>query len=514
MSTRVEPGGEPPLLVITGASGFLGRHLVGALQERFRIVGMARRSQHAAGIPSHRNLTWFQVDIGDQAPLAAVFRELRAAEGPRYLVHLAVHYDFTGLPHPEYLRTNVVGLHNVLEACKGFRPTRFLFASSVAACAFPPPGGALTEASPADGDHFYAVTKRRGEQMVKEYQRHFPVAVARLAAMFSDWCEYPPLYSFMRTWLSEAVNRRVLGGRGLSAVPYLHVRDAVAFFERLIEIDQVIEPDETLVASPDGAVSHREVFEAATQAWHGHRVRPLFTPRPMARLGLRAIEITGRWLAQPPFERTWMGKYIDLRMTVDASHTRRRTGWAPNPRRGLLRRMPFLVENMKTDPLQWHQRNLAAIRTVPFEPNLHLYQLLEAHEEELIEASMAQSLAGRDAVSGYRWFAPDELHWAKRQLFLHLRDSVRTRERAFFREYCRTLAERRWAQGFGCQEVCRALEAERDLTLRILRYDPRAAKLEEVIDDFVAGTFLVGIDEVEDAYEEWGETAGARRAAQ
>lgn len=514
MSTQVEPGAAPPVLVITGASGFLGRHLIAALRERFRIVGLARRSQGAAGIPSHHNVSWFQVDIGDPAPLAAAFRELRAAEGPRYLIHLAVHYDFTGRPHPEYLRTNVVGLRHVLEACKGFRPTRFLFASSVAACAFPPPGGALTEASAPDGDHFYALTKRRGEQMVKEYQRHFPVAVARLAAMFSDWCEYPPLYFFMRTWLSDAVNRRLLGGKGLSAVPYLHVRDAVAFFERLIEIDQAIEPAETLVASPDGAVSHREAFEAATLAWHGHRVRPLFTPRPMARLGLRAIEMTGRWLAEPPFERAWMGKYIDLRMTVDASHTRRRTGWAPNPRRGLLRRMPFLVENMKTDPLEWHQRNLASLKAVQFEANLHLYQLLEAHEEELIEASMAQSLDGGDAASRYRWFAPDELHWAKRQLFLHLRNAVRTRERAIFREYCRDLAERRRAQGFGCQEVCRAIEAERDLTLRILRSDPRAAPLETAIDDFVTGTFLVGIDEIEDVYEEREGSTRARSAAQ
>jgi nucleoside-diphosphate-sugar epimerase len=493
-----------PALVVTGASGFLGRHLVAAMRERFRIFGLARRSQQAAGIPAHRNVSWFQADIGDEAALAAVFRELRGLEAPRYLVHLAVHYDFTGEPHPEYLRTNVLGLRNVLEACKTFRPDRFIFASSVAACAFPPPGGALDETSAPDGDHFYAITKRRGEQMVKEYREHFPVAVVRLAAMFSDWCEYPPLYFFMRTWLSSAATRRVLGGRGLSAVPYLHVRDAVAFFDRLVEIDGTIGPAETLVASPDGAVSHLEAFEAANLAWRGRRVRPVFTPRPLARLALRLIETGGRLLAERPFERAWMGKYIDLRMAVDGSHTRLRTGWAPNPRRALLRRMPFLVENMKTDPLTWHQRNLAALRAVQFEPNLRLYQLLEDHEDEFIQASMAMLLEGGDraAFPRYRWFAPDELHWAKQQLFLQLRNAVRTRERAIFREYCRDLAERRRAQGFGCQEVCRAIVAERDLVMRILGSDPRAAALGPTIADFVAGTFLVGVDEIEDAYEE------------
>ena len=101
--------------------------------------------------------------------------------------------DFTGLVHPEYQRTNVDGLRNVLELCRELRPDTFVFASSLAACAFPPPGKPLTEDSPPDGDHIYAATKRVGEAMVKEYERSFPSVIVRMAAFFSDWCEYPPL---------------------------------------------------------------------------------------------------------------------------------------------------------------------------------------------------------------------------------------------------------------------------------------------------------------------------------
>jgi nucleoside-diphosphate-sugar epimerase len=501
---RVEPGSELPALVITGASGFLGRHLIAALRERYRLFCLARRSQHAAGVQRHKNIHWFQVDIGDEEPLAKVFRQLQRVATPCRVIHLAAYYDFTGEPNPEYLRTNVVGLRNLLEVCKALRPTRFVFASSVAASAFPPEGSVLTETSPPDGDHLYAITKRRGEQMVKEYQADFPAAVVRLGAMFSDWCEYPPLYFFLRTWLSDAWNSRVLGGKGRSAIPYLHVRDAVAFFGRLIEIEETLAPGETLIASTDEAVSHLETFEAACLAWHGRRVRPRFTPRPMARLGLKLIEASGRWMAERPFERAWMGRYIDLRMPVDGSHTRQRTGWAPRPRRFLLRRMPFLVENLKTDPLEWHQRNLAALKPIHVEPNLHLYQLLEAYEERTMEASMEifRDPEGGALLPTYRGLAIDELRWAKQQLFLHLRNAVRTRERAIFRLYCRHLAERRRKQGFSCEEVCRALETERELVLRIVRSDPRSIPLESAIHDFIVGTFLLGIDEIEDAYEE------------
>ena len=61
--------------------------------------------------------------------------------------------------------------------------------------------------------------------------------------------------------------------------------------------------------------------------------------------------------------------------------------------------------------------------------------------------------------------------------------------------------------------MCRALETERDLVLRILRADPRSIPLEPAIHDFVVGTFLVGIDEIEDAYEELEGTSAPQDAA-
>ncbi len=174
---------------------------------------MARRSQAQCGAPFHDNIAWVQVDIGDREPLARAFEAIRADGGADILIHLAAHYDFTGENHPEYWRTNVEGLRNVLEESRGLNLRRFIFASSVAACQFPPSGELLTEQSPADGDHVYAVTKRIGEDMLYEF-RDIPSCIVRFAALFSDWCEYPPLYFFLETWLSKAGTRRSSGARG------------------------------------------------------------------------------------------------------------------------------------------------------------------------------------------------------------------------------------------------------------------------------------------------------------
>ena len=89
-----------PRLIVTGASGFIGRHLLEAVKEDYRIFGLARRSQARSGAPVHPNISWFQVDIGEREALERVLGQIRESGGADVLIHLAAHYDFTGDKHP------------------------------------------------------------------------------------------------------------------------------------------------------------------------------------------------------------------------------------------------------------------------------------------------------------------------------------------------------------------------------------------------------------------------------
>ncbi len=494
-----------PRIVVTGASGFVGRHLLEEIKEGYRIVGLGRRSQRDCGAPVHPNISWSQVDIGDREPLARVLDGVRASGGADVLLHLAAHYDFTGDDHPEYWRTNVEGLRNVLELAKGLNLRRFIFASSVAACRFPPPSGALDESSPPDGDHIYARTKRIGEAMVREYSAHFPTCILRFAALFSDWCEYPPLFVFLETWLSRRWNHRILGGRGESAIPYLHVRDVVSFIRTLLVSLDLPESNEVLIASPDGAVSHRELFEASTLVATGRRARPVLVPRLLAGPGMLARDLVGGLVGERPFERPWMARYIDLKMTVDGSRTRARLGWAPRPRLEVLRRMPFLLENRKTDILEWNRLNRAAMKIVHLRANLRIHRLIEHHEEEIRRAFTERLISARDRVrlTHYEQIPAHEHDWHHRLILRTLMNSIRTREKAIFMSYCHDLAERRFAQGFTVDEVSFALTALNQVCLRILAADPEAPELDQLY-DHVTGTIQFGIDEIQDVYEKLG----------
>lgn len=496
-------------LVITGASGFVGRHLLAALQADNLVFALARRSQGRARVPAHPNVRWLQADIAERAALERAFREVREAGGADALVHLAAHYDFSGEEYVEYWRTNVHGMRNVLElACEaGIR--RCVFPSSLAACRLPAPGRALDETSPADGEHVYARTKKAGEDMLREFGGRLHSVSIRFAAMFSDWCEYAPLYMFLRTWLSTAWNRRILGGRGLTAIPYLHVRDAVRFFRLVLERPE-LPTGQVLVASPDGAVSHRELFEEATLLYFGERARPLLVPRPLCGPGIWVRDALGRLAGERPFERPWMARYVDTRMAADASRTRALVGFEPRQRLLILRRLPFLIQNLRCDPVEWQRLNHAALKQVRLQKHLILHALLRAHAAT-ITGRFREAVSGGEGRRRFPGLARfgDAEHPANHHAFAlrHLIDTVGTGERSEFVAYCRDLAERAHEAGVPLGELCGELELLGTVAVRCLREDPEAADLTAEIRDHLLMTLRWGCDEVQEVYEHLGARA-------
>jgi nucleoside-diphosphate-sugar epimerase len=492
-----------PCLVVTGASGFVGRHLLDALKEEYRIVGLARRSQARSGAPVHPNITWHQADIGDRAAIEPVFDGIRRDGGALVLVHLAAHYDFTGEDHPEYERTNIQGLRNVLELSKWLGLRRLIFSSSTAACRFPAVGEALTEASPPDGDHIYARTKAAGERMLAEYRDHFPSTIVRFAALFSDWCEYPPLFTFLETWLSSAWNARMLGGRGQSAIPYLHVDDLVLFFLALLDHLDDVAPGQVLQASPDGAVSHQQLYDETTLLHFGNRRTALHMPRLLCGPGMWSLDLVGRLAGKRPFERPWMARYIDLAMAIDASRTRSILGWEPRPRLQVLRRLPFLLENRRTDQIEWNRANRAAMKEVHLETNLRIFALLKKHAHE-IGSEYTEVLTGAEGgqrFPSYQHVSEEDHRWNHTLILRHLMNAVRTRERSILVSYCRDLAERRFQQGFGSREVCDALRELNRIVFKILLRDPEAAGMKAEIYEHVTMTLTWGCDEAQQVFE-------------
>ncbi len=394
------------------------------------------------------------------------------------------------------------GTRHALEGARLAGIPRFVFASSVAACQFPRPGSALTETSPPDGDTPYAASKRAAEQLVAARAADFRTGIVRLAAIFSDWCEYEPLFRFLETWLSPSAMHAFLAGCGLSAVPYLHVRDTVDFFRRLVVRLDHLQHD-ILLASPDGSTPHRDLYDAATAAHYGQRRRAIYLPKPVCCAGIALRHAVGRALGAPPFERPWMGRMIDKQLAVDAGDTRAWLGWKPRARLAVARRMPFLVQNRKSHPTEWHRRNHAALRRERLHENLQIHRILEERAAELVERldrcllDPARAGAGPDFQR-----VPPEQHAAlHRELLEGLLESLRLADKGVFVVASRSYAERRREQGFTEAEVGAALAALEDLCRGAAASHGSGDAWRGAIRDHVDMTIRFGIDAVEEVFE-------------
>ena len=156
-----------PKILVTGASGIIGRKLIEVLCEHYHIYALARRTRQNAGVLGHKNIKWIRVDIACESSLAEVIRHITREGGVDYVIHLASYYDFGNEPHPEYERTNVRGTRLILQQAKELGIKRFIYPSSIAACQFPDPGQAVNERTPLEAGFPYAVAKKKCELMLK-----------------------------------------------------------------------------------------------------------------------------------------------------------------------------------------------------------------------------------------------------------------------------------------------------------------------------------------------------------
>lgn len=498
-----------PSIIVTGASGIVGRSFLEAIKDDFLIYAIARRSQKEAGVPEHPNIKWIQVDIGNWLSLRWVMHNIKRQGGADFLYHLASYYDFEYEDNPEYQRTNVNGTRYLLEQARILRVKRFIFASSTAASNFPPPGEKLSEKSPLDADYAYAQSKKECEKMIGEFSKYFPCSIVRFAAVFTDWCEYGVLYMFLSTWFSKSWNARILGGKGESAVPYIHARDLNKLILILLANSKRLPQLDTYVAGPDGSTTHRELFDMATRIFYGKAVKPLFMPKFLALPGVFMRDLLGRLIGKRPFERPWMLKYLDCKLDIDSSYTRKILGWEPAPRFHILRRLLFLIEKMKSSPAEWHRKNTTALKRVATRPNLMIYETMVRLKQKAIDTTLETILAPeqRDQFPSYLKMEKESLKWYVDIVYQLLSASIRNNDRILLLDYVRNLSNIRFSEGVQLSELKNVLLKIGNVVTELLQETAELKGLERYMADNITMTMQLTVDEVEDAYEHFEKKA-------
>ncbi|MCZ7608970.1 MAG: NAD(P)-dependent oxidoreductase [Ignavibacterium sp.] len=494
-----------PSIVITGASGFVGSNMIEFLKEEYLIFAIARRSRKEANIPYHPNLHWLQCDISNQSALNEASDYVNKNGGADFILHLAAFYDFTYKDNPAYQSVNIDGTKNILGFAEKVNIKRFIFASSLAACEFPESGKVITEKTSPDAQYQYAISKKKGEEFVKEYSTKFHCSIVRFAAVYSDWCEFAPLYKFLSTWLSRKIESRIIGGRGESAIPYIHIRDLCELIKIIILKTNELPDFNIYNASPNGSTSHKELFEISTRYYYGEVIKPVYLPKFLAypaliaRKMLRIFKLT----CENPFEQFWMVKYIDKKLDVDSSYTTSELDWQTKPRYHINRRLLFLLEKMKSHSDEWRVKNEAALKRIAHRANLMIYEKMIEQKDailaNIVEIILTENPKG--IFSKYKNMPINDFQCYMSALYHLLLATVRSSDRSLLLKYIDEIAIKRFAEGFEPEILCSTLKTFSSVIIKHLSAYKELSSIKQELYDNIGLTFQIAQDEIEDLYD-------------
>jgi dTDP-glucose 4,6-dehydratase len=230
VSGRKRPPGESLHVLVTGGAGFIGSHLVDLLLERpttrVTVLDKLTYAGDLSNLEAHRDDPRFRFVLGDVADPSAVDPLVIAADR---VVHAAAEsfVDRSIDDAGAFVRSNVVGTHVVLEACRrADRPVLHVSTDEVYGSLRE---GAFTEESPPRPNSPYAATKAGADLLCRSYSVTYglPVVVVRGTNAYGP---RQHTEKAIPTFVLAALEGRPVPvyGDGSNRRQWLHVRDFAA----------------------------------------------------------------------------------------------------------------------------------------------------------------------------------------------------------------------------------------------------------------------------------------------
>jgi nucleoside-diphosphate-sugar epimerase len=279
-ATEIRPEeGQPrtgPLIALTGATGFIGRHVLRELPKRgYRFRVLLRR-------PVDIPLDCASAVIGD---LARPQNLSAALAGVDAVVHSAgVSQGVSGLPEADHRILNAEATHNLARAAQSARVKRFVFLSSIRAQSGPTAEGVLTEDRPPVPTDAYGRSKLEAEQ--------------RLAELDIDWVALRPVLVY-----GKGMEGNFAALVRLARSPYPLPFRSLKAQRSLLSVDNLVDAVATALAAPSPlrrpfivadleALSVPQMISAMRHGM-GRSAGLVPLPAPLLKLALQAAGRTG-----------------------------------------------------------------------------------------------------------------------------------------------------------------------------------------------------------------------------
>ncbi|HEV2386410.1 MAG TPA: dTDP-glucose 4,6-dehydratase [Candidatus Acidoferrales bacterium] len=306
-------------VLVTGGAGFIGSNLIGYLLREApeleltnldkltyagnleNLAGVARPSTRRGGLGtsrgSGRRYRFTRGDVADRRAVERVF-----ARGVDAVIHLAAetHVDRSLEDAAPFLRTNVVGTHELLEAAKRHGTGRFVHISTDEVYGSAEAGASFGESAPLRPSSPYAASKAAADLLVQSYARSHGLAAVILRCT-NNYGPYQFPEKLIPLAIANALEDRPVPvyGDGMQARDWLYVEDHCRAILLALRRGR---PGETYNISSGHSRPNLEVIRAV--------LRLLGKPETL----LRFVE------DRPGHDR---------RYALDSSKCREELGWAP-----------------------------------------------------------------------------------------------------------------------------------------------------------------------------------------
>jgi UDP-glucuronate 4-epimerase len=247
-------------ILITGSAGFIGHHLLLALQPIFtHVTGLdSINSYYDVGLKydrlgkqgfereqikynrlisgeKHQNLQFIQLDLSDEYALDSFFRtqqfdiviNLAAQAGVRF-----------SMEHPQsYVSSNLVGFANLLECCRKYPVKHLLFASSSSVYGLDNNIPFSTGNNTDFPISFYAATKKANEVMAHSYAHLYQIQTTgmRFFTVYGPWGRPDMAYFSFAKAISENQPIRIYN-HGEMFRDFTYIDDVVQSIQKLISV--------------------------------------------------------------------------------------------------------------------------------------------------------------------------------------------------------------------------------------------------------------------------------------
>jgi nucleoside-diphosphate-sugar epimerase len=269
------------MILVTGGTGFVGRHLVRELAARGEEVRCLVRDAARANELFPASVQTIVGSLEDRAALE------RSLDGVQRVVHLAGLIKATHAA--AYHEVNGAGTQRLCDAVRAVRPrlSRFLYVSSLTAAGPSPAGVPRDERDPPAPISHYGASKLEGERAVAALGKEVPITILRPPAVYGP--EDTELLNFFRIAKHGLAPAIGLGARWVSLV---HVADLV----RAIQLAQSnAAADKTYFVAEPEPYTWRQLF-AIVRGALGRWTVPFYVPETLVRGAALVSEMAARAL--------------------------------------------------------------------------------------------------------------------------------------------------------------------------------------------------------------------------